>query len=210
MDQIKVGRFIASMRKARGMTQRQLADSLHISDKTVSKWECGHGLPEVGLMLPLCETLEISVNELLSGMRLDMADYPKRAEENMMDLMREREEAKKKLRVSVVVGVMGTAVFVFLLLLVAFYAEMFAPGMKVFIILFACLVFAVGIYTAMYLELEAGYFACKHCGHRFKASWGAYLMGMHVLRTRYLKCPVCGKKSWCNYVLGKEESGTET
>ena len=52
MDQIKIGKFIASMRKEQSMTQRQLADVLNISDKTVSKWECGNGMPEVALMLP--------------------------------------------------------------------------------------------------------------------------------------------------------------
>ena len=57
MDQIRIGRFIAQCRKARGLTQRQLADGLGISDKTVSKWECGNGLPEVSLMLPLCAAL---------------------------------------------------------------------------------------------------------------------------------------------------------
>ena len=65
MDQIKIGKFIASMRKEQSMTQRQLADVLNISDKTVSKWECGNGMPEVALMLPLCEVLRINVNELL-------------------------------------------------------------------------------------------------------------------------------------------------
>ena len=54
MDQIRIGRFIAQCRKTGGLTQRQLADGLGISDKTVSKWECGNGLPEVSLMLPLC------------------------------------------------------------------------------------------------------------------------------------------------------------
>ena len=62
MDQIKIGKFIAQMRKEKKLTQRNLADELCISDKTISKWECGKGLPEVSLMLPLCEILEISVN----------------------------------------------------------------------------------------------------------------------------------------------------
>ena len=59
MDQIKIGKFIATLRKECKLTQRQLADKLAISDKTVSKWECGLGLPEVSLMLPLCATLGI-------------------------------------------------------------------------------------------------------------------------------------------------------
>ena len=74
MDQIRIGRFIAQCRKTGGLTQRQLADGLGISDKTVSKWECGNGLPEVSLMLPLCEALGITVNDLLSGERVAQAD----------------------------------------------------------------------------------------------------------------------------------------
>lgn len=88
MDQIKIGQFIARMRKEKNLTQRQLADILDISDKTISKWETGNGLPDVSLMMPLCETLTISVNELLSGKRLVDRDYKDKAEENMLALLK--------------------------------------------------------------------------------------------------------------------------
>ena len=65
MDQMQIGRFIAQRRHLQQMTQRQLAEALGVSDKTVSKWECGKGLPEVSLMLPLCDALDITVNDLL-------------------------------------------------------------------------------------------------------------------------------------------------
>ena len=81
MDQIKIGKFIAEERKAKKYTQRELADKLSISDKTISKWERGNGFPEVSLLLPLCNELEITVNELLSGERLQAMDYKKKAEE---------------------------------------------------------------------------------------------------------------------------------
>ena len=83
MDQLKIGKFIAQTRKEKGLTQKQLADALMISDKTVSKWECGNGLPEVSLMLPLCEKLGITVNELLSGKSLTSSEYQKNAEEKL-------------------------------------------------------------------------------------------------------------------------------
>lgn len=82
MDQIRIGRFIAQTRKAQNLTQRQLADILLISDKTVSKWERGKGLPEASLMLPLCGALHITVNDLLTGERVSEPDYRKKAEEN--------------------------------------------------------------------------------------------------------------------------------
>lgn len=86
MDQIKIGRFIAACRKDKGLTQRQLAEMLCVSDKAISKWETGKGLPEAQLMLPLCEALGISVNELLSGERLTEIEYQRKAEENMVNL----------------------------------------------------------------------------------------------------------------------------
>ena len=97
MDQIKTGKFIAERRRAKQLTQRELAQMLLVSDKTVSKWETGKGLPEVSLMMPLCEILGINVNELLSGELIDSAAYQKYAEENMMKLIDERKENKRKL-----------------------------------------------------------------------------------------------------------------
>ena len=85
MDQAKIGRFIAERRKAQGLTQRQLADALSISDKTVSKWECGKGLPEVSLMLPLCGALQITVNDLLTGAVVSETDYRKRGKHDESD-----------------------------------------------------------------------------------------------------------------------------
>lgn len=95
MDQIKIGKFIAVMRKEQSYTQKQLAEKLGISDKTISKWETGNGMPEVSLMLPLCDALKISVNELLSGERLTEHSYHERAEENMVKLIKEKDDKKK-------------------------------------------------------------------------------------------------------------------
>lgn len=87
MDQVKIGKFIAQLRAERGWTQRELAETLGISSKTVSKWECGRGLPEVSMLPEVCRVLGISINELLSGERLSEADYREKAEENMVQLM---------------------------------------------------------------------------------------------------------------------------
>ena len=102
MDQVKIGQFIKTTRKEKGLTQREVAEILGISEKTVSKWETGNGLPEVSLMLPLCELLAISVNELLSGERLDEKLYFEKAEQNIMSLMEEKAQEKKKLVIAVV------------------------------------------------------------------------------------------------------------
>ncbi len=87
MDQFKSGKFIAELRKSHGMTQLQLAEKLGVSDKTVSRWECGKGMPELSILMPLCEILEINVNELLSGESLTQESYSQKAEENMLNLI---------------------------------------------------------------------------------------------------------------------------
>lgn len=97
MNQVKIGRFIAEMRKQQNLTQREFADALGISDKTVSKWECGNGMPELSFMQPVCKILKIDLNELFSGEKLSDTDYKKKAAENIMSLVKEAENMKKNI-----------------------------------------------------------------------------------------------------------------
>jgi transcriptional regulator with XRE-family HTH domain/ubiquinone/menaquinone biosynthesis C-methylase UbiE len=97
MDQAKIGRFIAETRKEQGLTQREFAELLGISDKSVSKWECGNGMPDISLMLPICNILKTNLNELFSGEKLTDADYKQKAEENMMKLIQEASSMKKNI-----------------------------------------------------------------------------------------------------------------
>ncbi len=97
MEQAVIGKFISDIRKERGMTQRQLANIIGVSDKTISKWECGKGMPEVTSLVSLCNALGISVNELISGERLLNEDYSKKAEVNMLNLLRENKRTKRNL-----------------------------------------------------------------------------------------------------------------
>ena len=98
MDQEKIGRFLSELRKEQGLTQQQLADVIGVSNKTISKWECCKGMPELSTIPPLCKMLRINVNELLSGERLPEDGYSKKAEENMMNLIQETEITKKQNR----------------------------------------------------------------------------------------------------------------
>lgn len=107
MDQIKIGKFIAEMRKEQNLTQIDLADQLGISNKTISKWECGNGMPDYAVMESLCDTLKINVNELLSGERLPSKDYNKKAEENMMSLIQESNEKRMWIRKDFVKSILG-------------------------------------------------------------------------------------------------------
>lgn len=99
MDQIKIGRFLAELRKEKGLTQRNVADRLGVSEKTVSKWECGNGMPEVVFMEPLCSLYGILVNELLAGERLPILDMLKKMDYTRLDLARQLEFEQLKLRI---------------------------------------------------------------------------------------------------------------
>ena len=111
----RIGNFIAEVRKQQNMTQRELAEKIGVSDKTISKWETGKSMPELGYLQQLCEILQINVNELLSGERLSGDDYPRKAEETIMALMKDNETNKKKNIRDMIIGiVLAVAAFAFM------------------------------------------------------------------------------------------------
>ena len=197
MDQIRIGKFIAESRKARNLTQRQLADALSISDKTISKWECGKGLPEVSLMLPLCAALDITVNDLLSGEKVSSADYQEKAEGNMINLMKENEENKKRMALSIITGVI-TVIAVCALIVIVSLIDLPTP-VRIILIVFSIAVGAAGIAAAAMLDARAGYFECPYCKELFVPSMGAYVKGYHTITKRRLTCPKCGKTGMCRH-----------
>ena len=201
MDQIKIGRFIAGERKRMEYTQRQLADKLGISDKTVSKWERGSGFPEVSLLLPLCDELGISVNELLAGERVSEEEYRKKAEENMLNLVQEAQESKKKIILSAVTA--GLAIFASIpLIMIAGLLEM-DVWVRALLIGIAVVVMVVGIAVACVLDRDAGAFECPECQNRFVPDMSEYIMGAHTITKRKLKCPKCGAVKYCKHVMTK-------
>ena len=201
MDQIKIGRFIAQERKQKNYTQRQLADRMGISDKTISKWERGNGFPEVSLLLPLCEELDISVNELLTGERVSDTEYRKKAEENMVNLVKEAQESKKKIILSALVA--GLVIVAATPLFVVSGAVPMENWLRILLIIIGMVVIVVGIGIACVLDREAGAFECPECKERFVPEMGEYIMGPHTLTKRKLKCPNCGANKYCRKVLTK-------
>lgn len=87
MNQIQIGKFIADRRKKFNMTQSELAEKIGITNRAVSKWETGKSIPDVSIMLELCEILDISVNELLCGKQLNEKEEQKEAEENTLTML---------------------------------------------------------------------------------------------------------------------------
>ena len=98
MEQAKVGKFIAECRKNKNMTQAELAEKLNITDRAISKWETGKGMPDSSIMLELCNELDITVNELLSGEMIKMENYNQKAEENFIKLKQSEEKIERKMQ----------------------------------------------------------------------------------------------------------------
>lgn len=201
MDQIKIGKFIADERKRKGYTQKQLSEKLEISDKTISKWERGNGFPEVSLLLPLCNELEITVNELLSGERVSEEDYLKKAEENMVNLVREARESKKKIVLSAMVAGLTIIATVPLFILSGMF-EM-PVWTRVLLMGIGFVIMVIGIAIACVLDREAGAFECPECKERFVPDMKSYVMGPHTITKRKLVCPYCGAHKYCKKVLTK-------
>ena len=200
MDQIKIGRFIQEKRKSKNLTQLELAEKLNITDRAISKWECGKSLPDASIMLELCEILGISVNELLTGEELEMKDYDKQAELNLLELKKQKEASDKRLlNMEIVTGVIGTIFFVSAILLAALLD--LPTWLRIVIIATAFVLVFVMCFFLVRIEQVAGYYECKHCHHRYVPTYKQANLAMHMGRTRYMKCPKCGKKSWQRKVL---------
>ena len=201
MDQIKIGRFIAEERKRKAYTQKILSEKLGISDKTISKWERGNGFPEVSLLIPLCSELDITVNELLSGERVSEEQYRKKAEENMVNLVKEAQENKKKIVLSVMVGIL-TIIAAVPLFIVAGMFDM-STGVRITFIAIGIVVVVIGIAVACIMDREAGAFECPECHERFIPDMKSYIMAAHTPTKRKLTCPKCGAHRYCKKVLTK-------
>ena len=203
MDQIKIGRFIAACRKKVGLTQMQLAEKLNITDRAVSKWENGRSLPDSSIMLALCELLEISINDLLSGKVVTMDDFEKKLEENLLEAVKQKEQADKRLlSLEIFIGILSFVIF-FALVIIASYVQL-DEWLRIVLILIGLAPFLIACPFMLKIEQVAGYYECKECGHRYVPTYKAVNLAPHMGRTRYMRCPKCHKKSWSKKVLTKD------
>ena len=202
MDQIKIGRFIAERRKKASLTQMQLAEKLGITDKAISKWERGIAMPDTSIMLKLCDILGISVNELLCGEKIDMENNNQKNEQLFLDMAKELEKKNKTVWTSMWI-IMGVSV-IGLLGGLAVAAFLIPEGIwQLLTILGICVLFLIPCFYALKLEVSVGAYKCKNCGHEIVPTYKQALNAMHMGTTRYLKCPECGKRTWCKKVLKK-------
>ena len=202
MDQLKIGKFIAECRKQKCLTQIQLAEKLSITDKAVSKWERGVAMPDTSIMLELCDILSISVNELLSGEKIDMENNNQKNEQLLLDMAKELEKKNKTIWSS-----MWAIMIISITVLIAgiFIAAFLIPEgiWQLITILGSCVVFLIPCFYALKLEVSVGAYKCKNCGCEIVPTYKEAMNAMHMGFTRYLKCPNCNKRTWCKKVIKK-------
>lgn len=194
MNVIKIGQFIKSLRKEKTLTQREVAEQLNVSEKTISKWETGKGFPEVSLMLPLCNFFGISINELLSGERLEDKQYIEKAEENIASLVNDRTTPRKKIIISSISCIFATISSLVLILLSAFFVTQI--WLRLVMIGIALIVTISNVAVILLIAVSTEIYQCDKCGEKFVPTLSDYILAPHTFSRRYLKCPHCGKKNW--------------
>ena len=204
MDLVKIGKFIAECRKNAGLTQKQLAEKLNITDRAVSKWETGKALPDSSIMLELCLILKITVNDLLSGEVISMDNYNKELENKLLEMVKQKEESDKRLlNMEIIVGVICVA-FMLTLAAVASLVQM-EEWLRILLIFAGLAPLLIATPFMLKIEQVAGYYECKCCGHRYVPTLKQVTIAQHMGRTRKMKCPECGKKSWQKKVISKDK-----
>ena len=202
MNQIKIGKFIAECRKKNNLTQMQLAEKLNITDRAISKWENGKGMPDSSIMLDLCKELKINVNDLLCGEVINMENKNEKQEQLLLDMAKETEAKNKIIWTSMWVIIIVSMISLFSgIAIVAFLVpEEIAQTLT---ILGLCVIFLLPCFYALKLEISVGCYKCKNCGQEIIPTYSEALWAMHRGTTRHLKCPKCNKRTWCKKIIKK-------
>ena len=204
MDQIKIGRFIAQCRKKESLTQMQLAEKLNITDRAVSKWETGKSLPDSSIMLELCNILNITVNDLLTGEKVIMENYNRELEKNLIEMVKQKEESDRNLlRTEIVLGICSILPL-FAAVIIALTVPM-EEWLRTVLVLSALVPMLIAAPFALKIEQKAGYYECARCGLRHIPKYSNVFFAMHINRTRYMVCPVCKKRSWQKKVISRDK-----
>ncbi len=201
MDYNKIGNFIASERKEKKLTQAKLAEKIFVSEKTLSKWENGNGIPDTNSLIKLCEVFGVSLNELLSGEKF-AAENNQQNEKLLLDMSKEL-EIKNKI-------IWKSMWFIMIVSMTALLSGVLISGFlipkgvwQIIAIVGICIIFLIPCFYALKLEISVGSYKCKNCGHEIVPTYAEALWAMHNGTTRYLKCPNCKKRTWCKKVLKK-------
>ena len=111
MNAKDIGNFLCQLRKEKELKQRELAEALHVSDKAISRWETGTGIPDVGSLQSLSEFFGVSINEILAGRRIKEDEVKMEADKNLTELVSRQAGMKKKLYIAMGAAVMAIVAF---------------------------------------------------------------------------------------------------
>lgn len=204
MDQIKIGRFIAERRRAVNITQAQLAESLGVTDRAVSKWETGRSMPDSSIMLDLCQQLKISVTDLLCGEVVSMDNQNEKLEQNLLDMAKEIERKNKTIWTSMWAIMIASITAMLAGIFITAFLVPEGPWQLVSM-LGICVLFLIPCFYAVKLEASVGAYKCKKCGYEIVPTYSEALGALHRGTTRRLICPNCKKRTWCKKILTREQ-----
>lgn len=208
MNQEKIGKFIKSRRKEIKFTQAELAEKLNVTDRSVSKWENGICMPDSSIIPVLCDILNITINDLFSGEIVDKKDKEKILEENLLNMLKEKEEFDKGLlNYEIILGVVSI-IFVFIIIIVSSILveyKIISEGISLIYIISSLVYFLFITFFALKIEQVAGYYLCSKCKYKYIPTFSSVNLAMHLGRTRYMKCPKCNKYSWNKKVVSLED-----
>ena len=200
MNQEKIGKFISEKRREKHLTQSELAEKLGITDRAISKWENGICLPDAGTMPELCKILDITINDLFSGEKVDTKKNEKKLEQNLLEMTIMKEEKDKQLlNLEIIIGIVLVTFFLGVII-IALLINM-PEWIKLTIIIPDIIIFLIATFFMVSIEQKAGYYECDICHHKYVPTYKSVLFAQHIGRTRKMKCPKCGKKSWQKKVL---------
>lgn len=140
MDQIKIGNFIQEKRKDKGLTQSDVAEKLNVTDRAISKWENGNCIPDASNIQELCKILNITINDLFSGCVIDMKDNEKKLEENLLDMIRIKEQRNRELLILEIF----IAIIIFLCIITPLFVQM-ENWIRIILVVFGTIPFIIGI-----------------------------------------------------------------
>ena len=196
MNYVKIGEFISAQRKALNLTQAKLAEKIYVSEKTISKWENGKGIPDTNSLPKLCEVLGVSITELLNGEKIVESNENKKSEQLLLDVTEELSIKNKT--VWQCMWVIMTVSIIALLAGILVSAFLIPKGIwQLVAIVLVVVTFLIPCFYALKLEVSVGVYKCKNCGCEIVPTYSQALWAMHKGTTRFLKCPNCKKRTWC-------------
>ena len=157
-------------------------------------------MPDSSIMLELCNELDISINELLSGEKIKMDNYNEKLEQNLIEIIKQKELADKQLLTTEIIMGVITVIMYLALVLFSLFINV-NDWIKILIIIISTVMLFAVCLILVQIEQVAGYYECKKCGHKYVPEYKQVLFAMHIGRTRYMKCPKCKSKNWQKKVI---------